>query len=214
MPLRTDHIIYIAPELEAACDRIEALLGIRPVFGGQHPGGGTHNALLALGNDAYLEVIAPDPAQPNPDRPRSFGLDKPGAFRLATWAVKAPQMATVVAAARARGYDPGEVVQGGRTRDDGLRLAWQSTKRPESISGATPPGDWLVPFLIDWGDTPHPSGAAPAGGTLGSLHAEHPNPGTVQAILRALDVDIEVREGPAIGLVAAIRTADGLVELR
>ena len=123
-------------------------------------------------------------------------------------------MAAIVAAARARGYDPGQVVQGGRTRDDGLRLAWQSTKRPESVSGDTPPGDWLVPFLIDWGETPHPSGAAPAGGTLVSLHAEHPDPGAVQAMLRALDVDIEVREGPTIGLVAGIETASGLIELR
>ena len=214
MPLKIDHIIYIAPDLEAACDRIEALLGIRPVFGGQHPGGGTHNALLSFGDGAYLEVIAPDPDQPNPSRARSFGLDKPGAYKLATWAVKAPDMEKVVAAARARGYDAGEVVSGGRKRDDGLQLAWRSTKRPESITGATPPGDWLVPFLIDWGDTPHPADANPSGGTLLSLHAEHPDPAPVQALLDALDVAIEVKPSTEIGLVARIQTATGVVELR
>ena len=46
------------------------------MMGGSHPGLGTHNALLSLGDESYLEIIAPDPTQPKPDHPRIFGLDE------------------------------------------------------------------------------------------------------------------------------------------
>jgi hypothetical protein len=37
--------------------------GITPSPGGTHAGLGTHNRLAALGNGAYLEILARDPGQ-------------------------------------------------------------------------------------------------------------------------------------------------------
>ena len=51
-----DHLVYAAPNLQAASDRIEDELGIEPLFGGSHSGGGTMNSLLSLGDRQYLEV--------------------------------------------------------------------------------------------------------------------------------------------------------------
>ncbi|MCD0504910.1 VOC family protein, partial [Bordetella petrii] len=54
-----DHIAVAAPDLASGADWVERALGVRPQRGGAHPRMGTHNLLLRLGPDVYLEVIAP-----------------------------------------------------------------------------------------------------------------------------------------------------------
>ena len=133
MALSPDHLVYAAPDLDKAVDKLTALLGVRPSAGGQHPNG-THNALLSLNQSCYLEVIAPDPAQCSGEsgEPLAFGLDELHVGKLTTWAVLAPSLEEVAQAAQAAGYDPGVIVEGGRTRPDGVELRWRTTKRPEA----------------------------------------------------------------------------------
>lgn len=208
--IRTDHLVYAVPNLDAAVERIAAEWGVRPAIGGQHPNG-THNALLALGPHTYLEIIAPDPAQPNPPRPRSFGIDeRPGDTRLVTWAAATSDLDATHAAALAQGYDPGEVMNGSRLRPDGVKIAWRSTR----LVGWPPPGDGIVPFLIEWGEgTPHPASDSPTGCTLVSLRAEHPDPASIRPMLAALGLDVSVTQGSAPALFAVIDTPQGRVEL-
>ena len=72
---RIDHLVYTVPDLATGIERIAGLLGTRPVIGGCHPTFGTHNALLSIGPETYLEIIAPDPALARPSRGRVFGMD-------------------------------------------------------------------------------------------------------------------------------------------
>ncbi|MEE8338088.1 MAG: VOC family protein [Dehalococcoidia bacterium] len=202
-----DHLVYAAPDLDAAVDELERRLGVRAAPGGRHPARGTYNALLSLGDGAYLEIIAPDPQQPDPDASRSFAVDQLDAPLLRTWAAKAPDIEQRVARARAAGYDPGDPRAMSRERPDGVTLSWQLT------ASGLPAGGWLVPFLIDWGDSPHPAGSAPEGVTVESLRAEHPQPETVRPLLDALEVELDVTTGPAPRLVARLNTPRGLVEL-
>ncbi len=211
-----DHLVYGVPELAPAVARLEALLGVAPVPGGSHEGRGTHNALLALGGEAYLEVIAPDPAQPEPPSPRPFGLNDLTAPRLITFAVhaapRAPDAPRTSAAQRleqwrrqaaARGYDPGPVAAGGRRRPDGGLLRWHLCQRREL------PFAGVVPFLIDWGTEVSPAAGAPPGCRLLRLEARHPQPPEVGAALRALGVELPVRPGPAPALRATLASPRG-----
>ncbi len=51
-----DHIILGAANLEAGMAAFEKATGVMPVRGGAHPGRGTQNALVSLGDATYLEL--------------------------------------------------------------------------------------------------------------------------------------------------------------
>ena len=120
-------IVPAYKEERVICKTIESLLGVRATAGGQHPGLGTRNALIALGPSTYLEIIGPDPDQPNPGTPRNFGIDTLKAPRLVTWAAKATDLAKIASDAAAHGVALGEVRPGSRRRPDGVLLTWTFT---------------------------------------------------------------------------------------
>jgi Glyoxalase-like domain len=198
-----DHLVYTCPELDAAVDELAAATGVRAENGGQHPGLGTSNALLALGGRCYLELIAPDPGQPEPAEPRPWGLDQVRKPVLRAWAAAPDDLDAAVRAARAAGQDPGEVVAGRRRTPDGRELSWRMTRPPDT-------GDVAVaPFLIDWAGSPHPAQSAPGGLTLAQFVIFSPDPEDLGRLLRALGLDVPVQHAPAPGLRAEIRTQAG-----
>jgi hypothetical protein len=201
-----DHLVLAAPDLDAAVADL-ARQGLTTSPGGAHDGLGTRNALADLGGGAYLEVIGPDPDQPDPAGPRPFGVDGLTAPRLAGWAVRVDDLDAAVATARSRGHDPGAARDMARLRGDGVRLAWRLTPMPTAVPT-------VVPFLIAWGETEHPSLSAAHGARLESFTIAHPDPAAVREQLAALGVTgITVERAPSPALRAQIRTPSGPVEL-
>ncbi|HKY45187.1 MAG TPA: VOC family protein [Pyrinomonadaceae bacterium] len=205
---RVDHIVYATPDLNRGIEEIEKLLGVRATAGGQHPGRGTRNALIALGPTTYLEIIAPDPEQPTPAEPRPFGIDGLTKSKLVAWFVKASDLKRLRTEAVRQGVPLGEVRSGSRRRPDGVQLVWQFTDPSARV------GDGIVPLFIDWGDSPHPAGTSAKGATLISLYAEHPDVQSVRGMLQRLGVDLRVQQGQSPALIAVIEGPRGRVELR
>ena len=201
-----DHLVYAAPDLPAAVADVEQRFGARARTGGRHIGRGTHNALLALGAQTYLEIIAPDPEQPEPSNPRPFGVDSVSRGGLVSWALACDDIDAAAARARSRGYDPGEVADGQRVGPTGTVLRWRLT--PSAMAGG------LIPFLISWGDTEHPARSAPRGLSLETFHIEHPDPPSLAPLLTALDADVEIRPAAAAALVARLSGPNGSKVLR
>jgi hypothetical protein len=203
---KIDHLIFAAPNLDQGVSEIEVRFGVRAAEGGRHAGQGTHNKLLALGPSTYLEIIAPDPAQPEPRGPRPYGVDGVTRSGLVGWAIACDDIDSAVEHARAAGYDPGDVINGHRLTPAGTTLRWRITSNARTAG--------VVPFLISWGDTPHPAASAPSGLRLASLHVEDPNPERVTGVLRALGANIDVREADDTALVADVIGPTGSGQLR
>jgi hypothetical protein len=205
---QVDHLVYATPDVNAGIDTLERLLGVRATAGGQHPGLGTRNALIALGPSSYIEVIGPDPDQPKPKEPRRFGIDDLKAPRLLTWVAKGSQLERLAADARAHGVDLGEVQSGSRKRPDGVVLSWRYTDPKMVVANR------IVPYFIDWGTSPHPALTAAKGASLLGLRAEHPDVPRVRNMLDRLGLALPLRRGAAPALIATIGSPKGRVELR
>ncbi|MEK6325267.1 MAG: VOC family protein [Acidobacteriota bacterium] len=205
---KIDHLVFATPDLAAGIEQVERLLGVSAAPGGQHPGWGTRNALIGLGDNTYLEIIGPDPDQPKPDRPRRFGIDELQAPRLVTWAAKGTDLEAIVENAKSQGLDLGQVQPGSRRRPDGVLLSWHLTVSPTLNEGGS------VPFFIDWGETQHPAASLPKGCVLVALRAEHPDAIRVQTALSNLGLNLRVDAGSAPTIIATIKTPHGDVELR
>jgi hypothetical protein len=203
--LSIDHLVYACRDLAAGVAHLESRFGVRAGPGGKHAGLGTHNALLSLGGDAYLEIIAPDPDQRGHQRGLPFGLGD-GRTGLAGWALSCPDIDAAIAAARGRGYDPGDAAPMHRITPSGSVLRWRLTSA--GVGGGP------VPFLIDWGEADHPARSAPAGLVLEDFWIEDPDPGPLEAVLGALGSAVQARPAPRPALAARIRGPLSVAELR
>ena len=204
MRCEIDHLVVTAPSLQSGADHVRAVVGVAPGPGGAHPRMGTHNLLLRLGESAFLEVIAPDPAAPPPGRPRWFGLDEAQAPRLAAWVARTDDLRAC----------PDEVLAecgAIETMTRGTR-EWLITIPAD---GRLPLGGAL-PMLIEW-QQPRASagvGLPAAGCALAALGLRHPEPERIEALLARMGLEggVAVQAGEP-GLWADIATPAGLRRL-
>ena len=201
-----DHLVYATPDLDATCRDLEIQLGVRASAGGQHPGRGTHNALISIGSKAYLEIIGPDPLQPE-TRAVWFGIDQLTTPKLVTWAVRVDALENFL---KEISPNPnlGNVRSGSRKTPAGTTLSWQLTE-PQLAHGVG-----LIPFLIEWNSHEHPADSAIAGPRLVQLRIEHPEPELIHQQLESLKLEVAIEQSSTPALVAIFEGANDLIELR
>jgi Glyoxalase-like domain len=201
-----DHILWAAPDLGAGEKFIENLTGVVPARGGVHPGLGTRNSLLDLGSGIYFEIISPDPAQDLKDNRggRIAALPRPG---IMTFAIRSDDLDTLSAAARREGVSLQGPVAMSRDRLDGVRLDWTIVYLEDSRFGEA------IPFVIDWGTSPHPSESVPVGCQLRSFVVFHPEADQLARLYASLDIPVPVKRGAYPGFIAELATPKGDVVL-
>jgi hypothetical protein len=164
--------------------------------------------LIALSESSYLEIVGPDLTQPSPTISRWFGIDSLNEPRLVAWAAKSDDVPELVADSRANGVMLGNVAEGSRRTSTGVTLSWTFTDPDAMVE------DGVVPFFIDWGNSPHPASTSPRGPRLVSFVAEHPDPVRVIRSLAAVGVSLSVDHGDRAALIATLTGPIGDVELR
>ncbi len=207
-----DHLVVAASSLDEGTDYIFETLKVKSQIGGVHREMGTHNRLLKLGRDCYLEVIAINPRAQNPERPRWFELDMHSmqeklrkSPRLITWAVRTDRIEKL---SQRSTYPLGNV-----TRINRGSLSWRLTLTDD---GHLPEGGF-VPFLIQWDLDAHPVSALlqESRCRLVELHGYHAHPDSITHILESFGADHLIRMkqvelGAEAYLAAAIDTPSGV----
>ena len=203
-----DHLVVTAPNLKSGVQWVRDSLGVTAQLGGKHDRMGTHNCLLRLGPDVYLEVISIDPNAPSPGRPRWFELDNltnASEPRLATWVARTADIRNIVSVCTEVGGTI-ELMSRGElnwlitvTKDGGMQMAG------------------IAPALIQWCTPTHPAqNLREQGCRLIELRLIHPEPQRVERMLRAIELDtvaVVIESGGHPSLAASIETPSGIKSL-
>ena len=203
-----DHVIYAVRDLDSAAARVTADFGLASVEGGRHPGWGTANRIVPLG-ESYLELVAVvdslEAAASDFGRPVLEALA--AGERLVGWAVATDNIEDI---ARRRGL---EVTGGSRKRPDGVTLSW----RLAGVGRALATG--ALPFFIRWHGPPglHPGKAAaahrvtPGGIAWVEVGSDEQS---LRTWLGDHDLPLRITDGPQPLSAVAISTAEGEVVFR
>jgi hypothetical protein len=204
-PPLLDHILLGCSDLDKGIAFVKEKTGVRAAFGGVHPGRGTQNALLSLGEHRYLEIIAPDPKQTSVQQ---YSVIKDLATpRLIGWAVHPGDIDALGKRLRDSGVAIEGPRSGSRARPDGRVLHWKALGLADDRHG-------LLPFFIQWStDSVHPSTDAPAGCRLGDFGLVSPDPDELTKTLQRFGIDAPVERGEKTQLLARLAGPKGLLEV-
>jgi hypothetical protein len=207
-----DHVLLAVRDLDAAAAWIRERHGLTALPGGLHPGVGTANLIVPLGDD-YLELIAiVDPAEAvaSPHHDRLAVAPETGAS-LATWAVRVTDIEAVKQRLDEAGVATEGPLPGSRRRPDGVLLEWRTLRVGDGSEPA-------IPFFIEWNVAAgeHPGAAAvehPAGSVLlRGVRLASPDPEALADRLRlVLDegVDYQVEAGAGEEPAAVVLSVNG-----
>jgi len=202
-----DHLMLAIRSLPAGIAEFERLTGVKAVVGGKHPGRGTENALVSLGNGSYVEIIAPQA-----DAPQLFADYEPmrtlDRLTIFTWAVGVPDAKAAAEALTSAGLAVTPPQPGARVTPSGERLEWTTFALTDrSIA--------VAPFFIQWSaGTKHPSTTSPAGCSLSSMKVQDPKIARLSAGLNNLGVPGVVYQEGRSEIVATLTCGAKTVTFR
>ena len=109
--MRIDHLVWYTADLAQGRRHFAGCMDCEPLYGGEHPGEGTANAVLGLGSETYLEILGRDVNQAEGSLdPEVRALQGAGVYH---WAVGGVDLEALA--------DGGRIELGAR-KDRGVRL--------------------------------------------------------------------------------------------
>jgi hypothetical protein len=200
-PVMLDHILLGCTLLTSGIELVAKRTGVRAAFGGVHPGRGTENALLSLGERHYLEIIALDPLQS--DAPDHYGVAKLIEPRLVGWAAHPGDLNSLAIRLRDADIAFDGPNPGSRKRPDGRLLQWKTLNLKDDDAG-------LLPFFIEWSaDSVHPSSDSPAGCRIVRFEIATPEPEQLSKAVAILGIDVKIAKAKYAQLRATIAGPKG-----
>jgi hypothetical protein len=201
--LELDHVLIAVADLTAAGREFEARFGLASIEGGRHPGWGTANRIVPLG-DAYLELISVvDRAVAEQTRfGRWVAAAWPHHIRPLGWAVRTDDVNDVA------GRLGLPIQPRSRARPDGTLVRWRLAGLERAAAEPS------LPFFIEWEGTPLP-GRSPVIHPGGPFEIERlrlqGDPDRLADWLGSHRLPIEVRPGPpAVESVVLTGEAGGI----
>jgi len=203
--LTFDHLAISCDSLAEGVAHVEAALGVTLAPGGEHAAMGTHNRLLSLGPEEYLEVIAINPDAPGPDQPRWFDIDNfAGSPRMTNWICRCDDLETAQAVAPQGAGVPWDLERGD--------LRWRMAV----------PADGKLPFqncfpaMIQWQGPAHPAPRLSDHGIrMTGMTVTHPEADMLRAVLAPMITDprLTIVTGAAPALTVDLTGPKGPVRL-
>jgi len=204
---KIDHIVYCCKKLESGINYISDLTGIEATYGGRHLTKGTHNAIFKISPHAYFEILAPDPANSNINPPRWMGIDLIEKSRITRWAIKTKNINAQSKALSNYKLEYGNVQKGSRALEDGSMLQWQLT------DPLTNPAVEVVPFLLDWKDSVHPSTSLEQHCSITNITITHPESTAINDVLRQLELKLSYIKDSESTIIIELDTPKGIVTI-
>ena len=202
-----DHIVYAVPDLHKAIKALGKKLGVEPVYGGKHQTFGTHNALVGLGKGCYLELLAADQENTDVFPPRWMGVDIISKPTITRWAIVSDDIDEQARKLQNINPDMGHVQQGMRRKTDGSLLRWKLAMplpKPEVE---------VIPFILDWQGSIHPSHDLENTCSIHSFSLGHPNARYMSHALKQAGIEADIQESEQSFIKLQLKTPNGIVDL-
>jgi hypothetical protein len=204
--IQLDHFIWGVPKLEAARHSFFEKSGIWPELGGQHPSIGSHNALISL-EKAYFEFIAVDSSLPQSDHPFARELQSVREPRFLGWALQTDDFTRLRKILSRFELSLSNVAAGSRRTPEGQLIQYEYA----DLQGLEELG-FIVPFVVRWIDSIHPSVTSPHGCQLKKFSITHASSPRFEDFLSYLNLGLNTIQGPSNGLSVELSTPKGIVK--
>ena len=208
---KIDHLILGINDLDRGIELFAQKTGITPRFGGHHPDLGTHNALVSLGNGAYLEILAPKDKSV-PTKAPFNGLENFNQLTPCGWAITVSDIDIIIDELSGLGSKVMGPVPGSRKSSEGITLQWRAAFI-QSDDGPT-----INPFFSNWSElTIHPSITEPGGCTLNDFEISGSEDEPLIKLLRSMSLNFRLTPSvdtpPATLLGLSLHSPAGIVTL-